>query len=124
MPSLIQKRSYGSVKVFWLDRDRAVSLLRERAERLVRERKDVLAVILFGSLAEGRATPGSDADILILLRSSDVRFIDRSLVFSSYFDHAGMPVEIFCYTEEEAGSVPMARKARESGLVLARDNPA
>ncbi len=119
VPSLIQKKSYGSVRVFWLDRERAVSVLRDRARELVRERNEVRSVILFGSLAEDRATPGSDADILIVLSSSEERFIDRPLSYQPYFEDVGLPVDIFCYTEEEAGRIPSAKKALESGMKLA-----
>jgi predicted nucleotidyltransferase len=120
MPSLIQKKSYGSVKVFWLERELAISVLKERAVRLVQKNTNVLAVILFGSLAENRAIPGSDADILIVLSESNERFIDRPLNFFHYFEGLGLPVELFCYTEDEIPRVPLAKAAAARGLVLAK----
>ena len=68
MRSLVRKASYGSVTTFWLDRDEAVGRVRRAAEQLVAARPDVASVYLFGSLAQGRAVPGSDADLLVLLR--------------------------------------------------------
>ncbi len=41
-----------------------------RAACALGERPEVLAVVLFGSLARGEATAFSDADLLILLRDS------------------------------------------------------
>jgi len=54
------------VTVFWLDTD----LVRERLSAVVARMTDdpnVLRVILFGSFAEGRAVPGSDLDVMIVL---------------------------------------------------------
>jgi len=114
----VRKESFGSVTVFWLDRDEVVSRLRECARRLVAARPEVAGVYLFGSLAEGRAVPGSDGDVLVLLASSETRWLDRPLAFSPHFDGCGVGVELFCYTQEEATRVPLARRALERGVDL------
>jgi len=85
----------------------------------MRDRVEIRSIRLFGSLAEGRAVPGSDADVLILLERSERRWIDRSLDYIGYFEDVGMPVELFCYTEQEAERTPLARRALEHGLPLA-----
>jgi predicted nucleotidyltransferase len=90
----------------------------------VTARSDVIAVCLFGSLAEGRAVPGSDADIMLLLRETSRRFMDRPLEYAPYFRGAGMPVEVFCYTVEEAARNSFARHALNVGTVLASHVPA
>ncbi len=124
MRSLVRKQSYGSVRIFWLDRVEALQRLHDAAENLVRARPDVAAVYLFGSLAEGRAVPGSDADVLIVLDRASRPFLDRPLEFHPYFAAAGMPVELFCYTIEEAAQNSFARGAMGRGIVLAqRDSP-
>lgn len=115
----MRKESYGSVTTFWLDRAEAIRRVSEAAERLVGERETVEAVLLFGSLAEGRAVPGSDADLLILLTGSDTRWLDRPLEFASFFDGCGIGVDLFCYTLEEAAVTPLARRARARGRLLA-----
>jgi len=117
--SVIRERSFGSVKVFWLDREEALARVRAAATRLVRDRPDVHAVYLFGSLAQGRAVPGSDADVLILSARSDRRWLDRPLGLGPWFDDVGMPIELFCYTLEEAERTPLARTALETGTLLA-----
>lgn len=62
------KQSYGSVKVFSLDR----TGIRKALDRLIEERyrpdPNVAAVYLFGSFARGNAVPGSDLDLLVVLR--------------------------------------------------------
>lgn len=119
MPSVIRTRSFGSAKVFWLDREEAVRRLRVAAERAIAEHEEVVAVHLFGSLAQGRAVPGSDADVLVPLQRADDRFLDRPLRYAPLFEGLGLPVELFCYTREEAERVPLARRALETGLPLA-----
>lgn len=54
---------------------------------------------MFGSLARGDAVPGSDVDLLVVLRQSDLPFLER---LDRY--HATVPgigVEVFPYTAEE-----------------------
>ncbi len=119
MRSVVRKRSYGSVTVYWLDREEAERRLVQAASRLVAERPEVVAVYLFGSLATGRAVPGSDADVLIVLERSDERWLDRSAHYVGYFADVGMPVELFCYTQEELANVPLARRALAEGKLLA-----
>lgn len=82
-------------------------------------RPDVSAVYLFGSLAEGRAVPGSDADLLILAEALADRWIDRPLEFYPYFRDSGIGVELFCYTASEAAGNRLARRAMERGIRLA-----
>lgn len=115
----MRKESYGSVTTFWLDRDEAIRRLSEAADHLVAAREDVVAVLLFGSLADGRAVPGSDADLLILLAGSGTRWLDRPLEFASFFVGCGIGVDLFCYTVEEAAVTPLALSARASGRLLA-----
>ncbi|MBI4276859.1 MAG: nucleotidyltransferase domain-containing protein [Armatimonadetes bacterium] len=119
MRSVVQKRSYGSVEIFWLDSGEAMRRLRVAAGRLVAERSDVAAVYVFGSLPEGRAVPGSDADVLILLRESDRRWLDRPVEFAPHFADVGLPVDVFCYTVEEARANRMASHALARGVWLA-----
>ncbi|HEV2358048.1 MAG TPA: nucleotidyltransferase domain-containing protein [bacterium] len=116
----MRKLSYGSVKVFWLDRAEALRRLEDAAKALLAARPDVVAVYVFGSLPEGRAVPGSDADVLLLLRETSQRFIDRPLEFAPFFAQLGLPVDVFCYTADEAARNPFARRARERGIVLAQ----
>ena len=120
MPSVVQSRSFDSVRIFWLDSEEAIRRLREAASELLRTRSEVLSVLLFGSLREGRAVPGSDADVVVLLERSDRRFMDRPLDYSRSFDRVGLPVDLFCYTREEARTTPFARRALEQATVLAQ----
>lgn len=104
--------------VFWLDREAAVSAVKERAKKILQERSDVNEIYLFGSLTTGKAVPGSDADLLIVLTRSDKRFIDRPMEFYQYFENIGIPVDLFCYTEDEINRIPLAQSAIKTGISI------
>jgi len=101
-PSAVQRRSCGSVRIAWLDRERAVAELRERAGCLLAQDARVIAVGLFGLLARREALPSSDADVLIALRAHpEARWFDRIPEYAAAFDGTSLPVEQFPYTAQE-----------------------
>ena len=120
MQPIIRKKSYGSVKVFSLDRELLLSRLRELAGKLSSERSEVLEAVLFGSVAEGRALPSSDVDILLIIEQSEERFIDRPDTYRQYFASIPMDVDCKVYTvgEMKSGNHPLAETALQRGLVL------
>jgi predicted nucleotidyltransferase len=75
--------------------------LKANALRLISDRTDVLAVRLFGSLARGDARPGSDADIVIVLRESRLPFMARGAELANAFAGVGVGCDLLVYTEEE-----------------------
>jgi len=117
MQSAIRKTYYNSVKVFWLDRQLAYANSVQAAHKLGLNIPTVLRVILFGSLADGTALPSSDADILIVVKNSNLRFIDRSEQYRAYFSDIGLGIDLFVYTEQEIarGDIPLVRTALSTG---------
>ena len=120
--SVIRKQSFGTVKVFWLDRSLLKSRIMQAARSLSRDHEDVVQVVLFGSVASGRAVPSSDADILVVVRDSNTPFLDRAVLFRDYFTEIGVGVDLFVYTQEEVsgGSIPVAATALRTGIELYR----
>lgn len=109
-----------SAKVFKLNNEEAISRLKSWAESLSRN-KNVLGVILFGSLVKREATPASDADIVILLRESKEKFDDRIPRFIP--EKIGLSVDVFPYTIEEFQSSlnenwGIAKEALDHGILL------
>ena len=84
-------------------------------------RPEIDRVLLFGSLARGDAAPGSDADLLIILRDSDLPFLDR---FPRYRPAGvAIDVDVFAYTREElrkmlASRNRFVRQALREGVEL------
>jgi len=114
--SVLQKKSYGSVKVFWLDRKLALTLAEEACRKILRSEKDVVKVGIFGSIARGNAAPGSDLDILIVVKDSDLKPFERSRRFLPYFSDIELGVDIFCYTLEEAERSGFFKKNAEEAI--------
>jgi len=114
LPSVYVKRSCGSSRVTYLDRERAIEQLRVLAGKLVEQSPEVVEVRLFGSLARKEAVPGSDADILVVLRDHPLpRWFDRIPEFSEAFAGTDLPVEVFPYTSAECARLT----ASGSGLI-------
>ena len=118
--SVIQKQSYGSVKVFWLDRSLLMSRITRAARNLAGQHEAVVRVVLFGSVASDRAVPSSDVDLLVVMRACDMPFLDRAALFREYFMDLGVGVDLFVYTEREvaAGNIPIAAHALRTGIVV------
>ena len=120
MRYVIQKRSCGSVRISSLNREALRKNLLKAAGRIAKERPEVTRIILFGSVAEDRAGPWSDVDILIVVRDTSVRFIDRALAYLPYFAEAGVGADLFVYTksEETERSIPLLENAHKNGEIL------
>ncbi|OQX81525.1 MAG: hypothetical protein B6D56_02320 [Candidatus Omnitrophica bacterium 4484_70.1] len=101
MLSVIVKKSYGSVKVFWLNKELLKKELVKIAKKIKSCNDNVKDIILFGSVKEDKATPFSDIDISIIVKKSSKRFIERPLEFIDYFKEIPLGVDLFVYTEEE-----------------------
>ena len=95
--------SSGSVKVTYLDVEAARCEIRQAAHELARRRPEIERVLLFGSLATGRAAPGSDGDLLVILKESDRAFLDRIPLYTPLGCKVGL--DVFPYTRAEVESM-------------------
>jgi len=118
----MHEKSSHSAGVIFLDKGKICEQLTAAADRM-RKSPNMLDVRLFGSLAEDRFVPGSDADILIVLKRDSRRMIDRIPEFLDFFGNEDIPVDVFPYTEKElekmqADGNRFIRKAVEKGTRL------
>jgi predicted nucleotidyltransferase len=95
----MESRSFGSVRIFSLNRAKILDCLRLSAARLAEQHPEIAEIWLFGSLARGDAVPGSDADVLLILDSSDQPFHERAPRYA--LDLCGIGVDLLAYTREE-----------------------
>ena len=93
--------SSSSAAGAFLDRPRTIDALRALAGRLAVRDRRVLRVVLFGSLATGRATIRSDADLLIVLGGHPAPPRERIAEYLDAFREAPVPVDVFPFTVEE-----------------------
>lgn len=93
------ERSSNSVKVVFADKSRVLHQLRAYAVEIQRNRPEVEKVGLFGSYAVDTYGPASDVDLLIILRQSCKRFMDR---IPDYLpENLSIGCDVFPYTNEE-----------------------
>jgi len=116
-PSAVQKKLYGSVKVFWLNKELVLQNLKECSKRLIKERKEVEEVRLFGSLAEGRAVPKSDVDLLIITKCPEF-----GETYRNYFSEIGLPVDLFWCTKEKIKENTFYQTVYQKSKLLAKKN--
>lgn len=114
-------KSSASVKVFWLDRPHLIARLKRSAQALSEQHPEIERIVLFGSLARGDAVPGSDADLLIVVRHSTEPFLDRAVRYRPA--DVGVGVDVIAYTREELAALLEAgnafvRQALCDGMVL------
>ena len=114
--------SSHSARVVFLDKDKILPQLITAAERL-RTDPNVIDVRLFGSLSKDDYVPGSDADVLIVLKNDTRRMIDRIPEYLDFFRKVDLPVDVFPYTENEvqkmrAESNGLIREALENGMEI------
>jgi predicted nucleotidyltransferase len=88
-------------EVTYLDRDGVIRDLARAAGSLVDRETAVKEVRLFGSLATGKHAPGSDADILIVLRDDPRPSLERVSHYLPLLQTRSIPVEVFPYTQAE-----------------------
>ena len=93
------KASSSSVKVFWLNRQETTQRLQGAMQALQARHPEIERAVLFGSLQRGDAVPGSDADVLLVLRATDLPFSERDAVYRP--EGVGIPVDLFVYTRAE-----------------------
>jgi predicted nucleotidyltransferase len=121
----MRKKSYGTVKIKSLDRAKAIKKLKRIARDIMREDPNVMEVSLFGSLAKGNYTGGSDADILIVLGEDSRRFMDRIPPYLAPFLDTDLPVDVFPYTSIELeelgkGKNPFIKRIQDEKIILTK----
>ena len=92
-------KSSNSVKVVFADKANVLRQLKNYAKSIKRTHPEVERVGYFGSYANDTYGPASDVDLLIILRRSDRRFLDR---IPDYIpENLSVSCDVFPYTVEE-----------------------
>lgn len=93
------EKSSNFVKVVFADKDKVLRQLKDYAERLKQSWPEVEKIGLFGSYATDTFGPASDVDLLIILRKSSKRFLDR---IPDYIpENLSVSCDVFPYTNKE-----------------------
>ncbi|KXG76752.1 hypothetical protein AN618_14370 [Fervidicola ferrireducens] len=92
-------RSLNSSVLKWPDKEAAVLSLLEWTKEIVKNRDDIVKVGYFGSYARGDWGVGSDLDIIVIVKKSEIPFDKRSAEWDT--EGISVPVDLLVYTEEE-----------------------
>jgi len=116
MESFVAEESLNSVKVFWLDQEKLIKKVSDIAKEIGENETNILMIILFGSIADKRGIPGSDVDLLILLKNDPKPFIGRIPEWAEKFK-LDFPVDLFPFTINEMDNA-IVKNAIRNGLIL------
>jgi predicted nucleotidyltransferase len=95
----MRERLSNSVKVVFADKTRVLRQLEDYAKILKQKHPEVERVGYFGSYANETYGPASDVDLLIILKQSSRRFLDRIPDFLPA--NLSVCCDVFPYTSEE-----------------------
>ena len=118
------RSSPTSAGATFLDKARRIEDLRHAARRAQAELPSIRRMILFGSLARGTPTPRSDADILVVVETSEhAQPRDRVPDLLRAMSPLPCPVDLFVATQDEferarRAEDPFVREVVGSGLDL------
>jgi len=105
----------------FLNKEQVIREMTALADKVRLRNNNIKKIVLFGSLVNDTYTALSDADLLVILKESKQRMVDRIPEMLLAFLDAPVPVDIFPYREDELAHTPLAQKALEQGLVLTEE---
>lgn len=112
-----------SVRIRYFDKKLVEESLRGYLKEIEGKHPEVERVLLFGSFVRNESVPGSDIDLLVILRESEESFLKRIPRFLPSRFPVG--VDVFPYTEKEVEKMKgegnfFIRKALEEGVEVFR----
>jgi len=111
--------SSSSVTTTYLNGPETIQARKEIATQIKQAHPDVLEISLFGSLARGDHTPGSDADLFIVVQDGGQNPFGRIPRFLRLFLDSPIGTDVLVYTPGEIekmrlqGNLLLARIERE-----------
>ena len=93
---------FPSSRPRFVDGQLVIDEFQKIASALASKNKNIEAVYLFGSYANGSAGVHSDADILVVLKQDTRGKIDRLDEFILEFSDGPVPADVLVYTKAEA----------------------
>lgn len=97
----MRKLFFPSPKPTFVDREEVIEGFKKLALKIAKKNKNVEAIYLFGSYAQGNAGLHSDADILVVLSRDKRRMMDRLDEFILEFSNGPLPADVLVYTHIE-----------------------
>ena len=119
----MQRKLSHSVRIRYFDKKLVEESLRGYLKEIEGKHPEVERVLLFGSFVRNESVPGSDIDLLVILRESEESFLKRIPRFLPSRFPVG--VDVFPYTEKEVEKMKgegnfFIRKVLEEGVEVFR----
>ena len=92
-------KSSPFVRISYFNRDEVEKALKDYVPKLCRDHPEIEKVIVFGSFVRDESVPGSDLDLLIILKESELPFLKRIPQFMP--SHFPVGIDVFPYTKKE-----------------------
>jgi len=105
----------------FLNKKQVIGEIARLAHKIRLQNNNIRKIVLFGSLVNDTYTALSDADLLVVLKESNQRIVDRIPEMLLAFIDSPVPVDVFPYLEDELEKVPLAQNALRNGLVLTEE---
>lgn len=101
-------RSLNSSVIKWPDLETVDRAVRAWVAQQIQKERDILRAGYFGSYARGDWGVGSDLDLILVVKNSNLPFWRRSLKFDTL--DLPVPVDLLVYTQEEWQNLLQQRK--------------
>ena len=101
----MRTKFYGSVKVLEPETDRIAEALRDFVQDLA-AKPEVSAILLIGSFHRKDFGPFSDIDLVLILDSTKIPFLDRSLQYLP--ESFPVAIDLFVYTRQEVDEMKLS----------------
>lgn len=96
-------RSLNSSVLKWPDLSHVDQAVRQWAEKAVKQKRNIIRIGYFGSYAQGNWGVGSDLDIIVIVKDSDLPFEKRTSEWDT--NELPVPVDLIIYTQTEWDSL-------------------
>ena len=98
---ILQKKYLDSVKITSVNYDELIGALKRISGKIREQYSFVAKIFLFGSFYKRNFTPESDLDILIIVKHTDIPFLERRDLFLDFFKDIPFDLNILVYSEKE-----------------------
>lgn len=92
-------RLFSSPVLKWPDAESVRRAVKTWAEQTAQKHPEIVRIGLFGSYARGDWGVGSDIDLVVIVRQTDVPFIERARLFSVI--DLPLSTDLLVYTQDE-----------------------
>ena len=112
---MLHEKSLGSVRIISVDHESLIHTLQKKSISIKAENPDIIKILLFGSFSKGNFLPESDIDILLIVKSTDIPFLERKESFRPFATEKFYVYPPWC---EETVVEPLISMVIEPGMAF------